>query len=91
MLRPFVGNRRTGGAETDHVRTALNEGWAEIIDAPLPTDGDAVAASDVARRTIANETTQAEHEVEQADVILASLVVQCVRDRSTTGVIVTHR
>jgi hypothetical protein len=44
-----------GGAETDRVRTALDEGWAEIIDAPSPTDGDAVAASDTARRTIANE------------------------------------
>ena len=38
-----------GGSETDRVRTALDEGWAEIIDAPSPTDGDAVAASDTAR------------------------------------------
>jgi len=54
-----------GGSETDRVRTALDGGWAEIIDAPSPTDGDAVAASDIARRTIANETDQAEHEVEK--------------------------
>jgi hypothetical protein len=29
-----------GGPETDRVRTALDEGWAEIIDALSPTDGD---------------------------------------------------
>ena len=72
-----------GGSETDRVRTALDEGWAEIIDAPSPTDGDAVAASDIARRTIANETDQAEHEAEKTDAILAGLAIQYVRDRST--------
>ena len=77
-----------GGSETDRVRTALDEGWAEIIDAPSPTDGDAVAASDIARRTIANETDQAEHEAEKTDAILAGLAIQYVRDRSTTGVVV---
>lgn len=41
----------------DRVRTARDEGWAEIIDAPAPTDRDAMAASDVARRTIASETS----------------------------------
>mgnify|MGYP006926865445 CR=1 FL=1 len=45
-----------GGPETDRVRTALDEGWAEIIDAPSPTDGDAVAASDIARRTVASKS-----------------------------------
>lgn len=54
-----------GGSETDRVRTALDEGWATIIDAPSPTDGDAVAASDIAKRTIANETDQDEHEVKK--------------------------
>ena len=68
-----------GGPETDRVQTALNDGWAEIIDAPSPTDGDAVAAS---------ETGQAEHEVEKTDAILAGLAIQYVRDRSTTDVVV---
>ena len=77
-----------GGSETDRVRTALDEGWAEIIDAPSPADGDAVAASDIARRTIADETDQAEHEVEKTDTVLAGLAIQYVRDRSTTDVIV---
>lgn len=77
-----------GGVQTDRVQTALDEGWAEIIDAPAPTDGDAVAASDIAKRTIANETGQAEHAVEKADAILAGLAIQYVRDRSTASVIV---
>jgi hypothetical protein len=77
-----------GGPETDRVRRALDEGWAEVIDAPAPTDGDAVAASDIARRTIANETGRPEHEIEKADAILAGLAIQYLRDRSTTGVIV---
>lgn len=77
-----------GGPETDRVQTALNEGWATIIDAPSPTDGDAVTASDIARRTIANETDQAEHEVEKTDAILAGLAIQYVRDHSPAGVVV---
>ncbi|OAQ51455.1 hypothetical protein HTG_18795 [Natrinema mahii] len=39
-------------------------------------------------RTIAAETDQPEYEVEKTDAILAGLVVQYVRDRSTRGVIV---
>lgn len=77
-----------GGSETDRVRTALDEEWAEIIDAPAPTDGDAVAASDIARRTIASETGQAEHEVEKTDAILAGLAIQYVKNRSTARVTV---
>ena len=77
-----------GGSKTDRVQAALDEGWAEIIDAPSPTDGDAVAASDIARRTIANETGKPEHEVEKTDAILAGLAIQYVRDRSTAGVVV---
>jgi len=77
-----------GGLKTDRVQAALDEGWAEIIDAPSPTDGDAVAASDIAARTIANETGKPEHEVEKTDAILAGLAIQYVRDRSTAGVVV---
>lgn len=61
---------------------------AEIIDAPSPADGDAVAASDIATRTIANETGKPEHEVEKADAILAGLAIQYVRDCSTERVVV---
>lgn len=77
-----------GGRDTDRVQTALDEGWAKIIEAPSPTDGDAVAASDIAKRTIANETGKAEHEVEKTDAILAGLTIQYVRDKSTSGVLV---
>ncbi|WP_257300559.1 hypothetical protein [Haloarchaeobius sp. FL176] len=77
-----------GGPETDRVRTALDDGWAEIIEATPPTDGDAVAASDIARRTIASETNRAEHEVEKTDAILAGLAIQYVRDHSPSTVVV---
>ena len=77
-----------GGPEMDRVQTALEEGWAEIIDTPSPADGDAVTASDIARRTIASETGRSEHEVEKTDGILAGLAIQYIRDRSTMGVIV---
>jgi len=86
--RLISGDGELGGPETDCVRTALDEGWATIIDAPSPTDGDAVAASDIAKRTIANETDQPEHEVEKTDAILAGLAIQYVRDRSSEGVVV---
>lgn len=77
-----------GGRASNRVRAALDEGWAEIIEAPSPTESDAVIASDIARRTIASETGQAEHEVEKTDAILAGLAIQYAHDRSTTGVIV---
>ena len=86
LPRRVVGE--LGGPENDRVRTAVKEGWAEIIDAPEPTDRDAVAASDIARRTIANQTGQAEHEVEKTDTILAGLAIQYVRDRAPATVIV---
>ena len=86
LPRRVVGE--LGGPENARVRTAIEEGWAEIIEAPDPTDGDAVAASDIARRTIATETGQAEHEVEKTDTILAGLVIQYVRDRAPTTVVV---
>jgi len=68
--------RELSGSKTDRVQAALNDGWAEIIDAPSPTDGDAIAASDIAARTIANETGKPEHEVEKIDAILAGLAIQ---------------
>ncbi|UPM45007.1 hypothetical protein [Halocatena salina] len=76
-----------GGSETDRVQTALTEGWAEMIDPPSLTDGDAVAASDIARRTIASETGRPEHEIEKADVLLAGIAVQYARDRSRVAVL----
>jgi hypothetical protein len=77
-----------GGPETDRVQTALDEGWAEIVDAPDVEDGDALAASDIARRTIASETGTPEHEVEKADTVLAGLAVQYLRDRPVESLVV---
>jgi len=77
-----------GGRDTTRVQAALDEGCAEIIEAPDPTDGDAVAASDITRRTIADKTEKLEHEVEKTDTILAGLAIQYIRNRTTPGVIV---
>lgn len=84
LPRRVVGE--LGGPETAPVRTALDEGWAEVVSAPDPTDGAAVAASDVARRTIANETGRPEHDVEKPDVILAGLAVQYAREHTSPAV-----
>jgi hypothetical protein len=88
LPRRVVGE--LGGPETDRIEAALGEGWAEIVDAPDPTDGDAVAATDIARRTIATETDQAEHDVEKTDTILAGLAVQFVQDHAIPVVVVTN-
>ena len=77
-----------GGPETNRIHRALDEGWAEIVDAPSPQDADAAIASDIARRVIANETGQPEHEVEITDTILAGLVIQYLRDTEATDVVV---
>ena len=86
LPRRVVGE--LGGLEVDRIHRALEEGWAEIVDAPSPEDADAVTASDIARRVIANETGQPEHEVEKTDTILAGLVIQYLQDTSTTEIIV---
>lgn len=77
-----------GGRDTVSVQAALDAGWARIIDPPSPTDGDAIQASDIARRTIANTTGQSEHDVEKADTILAGLAIQQLKDNPTSKVIV---
>lgn len=83
LPRRVVGE--LGGPETNRIQQALDEEWAEIIDAPSPQDADAVTASDITRRVIASETGQAEHEVEKTDTILAGLAIQYLRDTSATN------
>jgi hypothetical protein len=84
LPRRVVGE--LGGPETDRIQQALDDGWAEIIDAPSLQDADAVTASDITRRVIASETGQSEHEVEKTDTILAGMVIQYLRDTSATDV-----
>lgn len=43
-----------GGTGSDRIQTALDKGWVEIVDAPSLRDADAINASDIARRAIAN-------------------------------------
>lgn len=79
-----------GGPETDRIEAALSAGWVEIADPLDQTDGDVVAATDIARRTIASETGRPEHEIEKADTTLAGLAVQFARYRSEPVVVVTN-
>jgi predicted nucleic acid-binding protein len=75
--------QRTGSLDT-----ALDEGWATVIDPPAPTDSDAVAAMDLARRMIASQTSKSEHEVEKADTVFAGLAVQHLRQHGAERVVV---
>ena len=61
---------------SNRVETAVEEGWAERIDPPSPTDSNAVDAMDFVRREIANRTDKDEHDVEKADTALAGLAVE---------------
>lgn len=56
--------------------TALGEGWPEIVSAPPLTASEAVAATDHARRTIADLIGRDEHDIEKADTIFVELAVQ---------------
>lgn len=79
-----------GGPETDRIETALSTGWVEIAEPPDRTDSDVVTATDVARRTIANETDRPEHDIEKADAALAGLAVQFAQRRTAPVVVVTN-
>lgn len=73
----------------DRVDVAVEEGWAERIDPPSPTDPDAVAAMDFVRREIAKQTDKDEHEVEKADTALAGLAVEYLERNDAPVAILT--
>lgn len=59
------------------LETALDEGWAAIVEAPSLTQSDATKARDIAQRAIASKSsTKEEHEVEKADPVFAGLAVE---------------
>jgi hypothetical protein len=64
----------------DRVERAVDEGWAELIDPPSPTDPDAVGAMDFVRREIARQTGKDEHRVEKADTVFAGLAIELLRE-----------
>ena len=73
----------------DRVQRAVDEGWAERIDPPSPTDPDAVSAMDFVRREIARRTGEDEHEVEKADTALAGLAVEYLKRTDDPVAVVT--
>jgi esterase/lipase superfamily enzyme len=86
LPRRVVGE--LGGRKAEPVRTALEDGWVEVVDAPPIRDADAVTASDIARRTMAETTGRPEHQIEKTDTILAGLAIQYLRDTENRSVVV---
>lgn len=73
----------------DRVERAVDEGWAERVDPPSPTDPDAVNAMDFVRREIARRTGTDEHDVEKADTALAGLAVEYLKRTGDPVAVVT--
>ena len=73
----------------DRVDRAVDDGWAELIDPPSPTDPDAVAAMDFVRREIARQTGKEEHRVEKADTVFAGLAIELLREGTARVAVLT--
>jgi predicted nucleic acid-binding protein len=73
----------------DRVERAVDEGWAELIDPPSPTDPDAVTAMDFVRREIARQTGKEEHRVEKADTVFAGLAIELLREGNPRVAVLT--
>lgn len=69
-------------------QTAIDEGWAIIVEPPPIQQSDATTARDIARRTIASRDEMAEHEVETTDPVLAGLAVEYVTRRAASDGII---
>lgn len=73
----------------ERVERAVEEGWAERIDPPSPTDPEAVDAMDFVRQEIASQTDKDEHEVEKADTALAGLAVEFLNESDRPVAVLT--
>lgn len=73
----------------NRVDTAVDEGWAEIVDPPSPRQADAVDAMDFVRRELARRTDRDEHEVEKADTIFAGLAIEYLKREGDHVVVLT--
>jgi len=73
----------------NRVETAVENGWAEIVDPPSPTQAEAVTAMDVVRREIARRSDKDEHDVEKADTVLAGLAIEYCHRRGETVFVLT--
>lgn len=72
--------KELGRRDQPRIQTALDGGWIEIVETPPVRDGDAVNASDIARRTMAAATGSPEHEIEKTDTIIAGIAIQYLRE-----------
>lgn len=66
------------------LETALDEGWATVVEAPPLSQSDATNARDIAQRTIASKSpAKEEHDVEKADAVFAGLAVEYLSQDET--------
>jgi len=73
----------------DRVESAVDDGWADVVAPPSPTDSAAVAAMDSVRREIARRSPKDEHEVEKADTVLAGLAIEYLKCREDQVFVLT--
>jgi hypothetical protein len=73
----------------DRVESAVDDGWADVVAPPSPTDSDAVAAMDSVLREIARRSPKDEHEVEKADTVLAGLAIEYLNRRENQVFVLT--
>lgn len=74
---------------TDRLETAVEQGWATVVDPPEPTASAAIAAMDFVRQYIANQTGTDEHDVEKADTVFAGLAVEYIEQGHSTVIVLT--
>jgi hypothetical protein len=71
----------------DRLETAVEQGWATLVEPPQPTAASAVATMDFVRQYIADQTGADEHDVQKADTVFAGLAVEYI-ERGHSEVIV---
>lgn len=73
----------------DRLETAVDEGWATIVDPPEPTASAAISAMDSVRQYIADQTGADEHDVEKADTVFAGLAIEYIEQGHSTVIVLT--
>lgn len=73
----------------DRLETAVEQGWATVVDPPQPTAASAVAAMDFVRQSIADRTGTDEHDVEKADTVFAGLAVEYIEQGHSRVIVLT--
>lgn len=73
----------------DRLETAIEEGWATIVDPPEPTASAAISAMDFVRQYIADQTGRDEHDIEKADTVFAGLAIEYIERGHSMVIVLT--